>query len=519
MNPKTEKIVIVTGDVTMDWNLMRIRRSRDSHGRWDSENTTRACWQRGGAYLLADLIAAVAESSQRSGQASFSLRQTATPLRPVGPQDPHFHHSYAIWSEFKSDNKTAWRVEEFLGMDRTPEGTGEGDDEGKRILEDTPQVDLLVVDDANLGFRDHPEIWPAVLKAEGQRPWILLKMAQPVAQGRLWEHLLEKFADRLMVVMTVDDLRRMVVQITGAFLGAHCAGCGLELVHNPRVDGMARCANVIVSFDTAGTILLSRLRPKGRVSKGMAALDRYLIFDPQLIEGMWDQSHPGGMIGFTTCLTAGIARQLMLSPGQPDVQQGIQSGLAAMRRLHLEGYRLGGSAQKPYLAFPIESVAEELARESAPFAVAEIQDPVRFLTQPLSGGEKPPEGGFWTILHDYYRENLDQVCEQIVVEGADAALQGVPLGVFGDLLTVDRQEIGFTQYRIAGREYRQEQQKRPLSIAVFGAPGSGKSFGITQVAKSLAPGRCRCLNSIFLNSRWLTVIDALHRVRDVAPVG
>ena len=522
-NPKTEKIVIVTGDVTMDWNLMRIRRSRDSHGRWGFEDTTRACWQRGGASLLADLIAAVAEGIQHSGQTSYSLRQTAAPLQPVGSQDPRFHHSFAIWSIYKTDGKTAWRVEEFLGMDRAPEGTAEGDDEWKRVSEDTPQADILVLDDANLGFRDRPELWPAALQVQGQRPRVLLKMAQPVAQGRLWEHLLEKFADRLVVVMTVDDLRRTVVQISKGLSWERTAQDVVwELVHNPRVNGMARCAGVIVSFDTAGAILLSRLRPKGRVSKGMAALERYLVFDPKMIEGMWDQSHPGGMIGFTTCLTAGIARQLMLSPGQPDVQQGIQSGLAAMRRLHLEGYRLAGSTQKPYLTFPVENVAEELAQEGAPFAVAEVQDPVRFLTQPFSAGEKPLEGGFWTILHDYYRENLDQVCEQIVVEGAEAALQGVPLGVFGDLLTVDRQEIeSFRSIRsLVGEYLSQEQQKRPVSIAVFGAPGSGKSFGITQVAKSLAPGRVQVLEFILSQFEVADeLIDALHRVRDVALSG
>src|SRR3990172_8324337 len=88
INPKAEKIVVVTGDVTMDWNLMRIRRSRDSQGRWGFEDTTRACWQRGGASLLADLIAAVAEGIQHGGQASYSLRQTAAPLRHLGPPHP-----------------------------------------------------------------------------------------------------------------------------------------------------------------------------------------------------------------------------------------------------------------------------------------------------------------------------------------------------------------------------------------------------------------------------------------------
>jgi len=56
INPKTEKIVIVTGDVTMDWNLMRIQRSRDSHGRWGFDDATRACWQRGGASTLSPFL-------------------------------------------------------------------------------------------------------------------------------------------------------------------------------------------------------------------------------------------------------------------------------------------------------------------------------------------------------------------------------------------------------------------------------------------------------------------------------
>ncbi len=46
------------------------------------------------------------------------------------------------------------------------------------------------------------------------RPWILLKMARPLAQGPLWEHLHRDFSDRLIVVATVDDLRLSEVQIS-----------------------------------------------------------------------------------------------------------------------------------------------------------------------------------------------------------------------------------------------------------------------------------------------------------------
>ena len=80
---------------------------------------------------------------------------------------------------------------------------------------------------------------------------------------------------------------------------------------------------------------------------------------------------------------------------------------------------------------------------------------------------------------------------QVVLEGPEVALQGVPWGQFGALLTVDRQEI--ESYRsirnLVGEYAGQKQPPRPLSIAVFGTPGSGKSFGVTEMAKSLLPGQ------------------------------
>ncbi len=69
-------------------------------------------------------------------------------------------------------------------------------------------------------------------------------------------------------------------------------------------------------------------------------------------------------------------------------------------------------------------------------------------------------------------------------------MQDVPWGQFGNLLTVDRQEIeSYRSIRNLVAEYAGNKQvARPLSIAVFGTPGSGKSFGVTEMAK-VAPAR------------------------------
>jgi hypothetical protein len=101
-------------------------------------------------------------------------------------------------------------------------------------------------------------------------------------------------------------------------------------------------------------------------------------------------------------------------------------------------------------------------------------------------------------------------------------LQGVPWGQFGDLLTVDRQEIeGYRCIRNLVAEYAdQKQVTRPLSIAVFGTPGSGKSFGVTQMAKALLGGKIEPIT--FNLSQFDSVnglLSAFHQVRDIGLSG
>ncbi|MBN1483304.1 MAG: ATPase [Chloroflexia bacterium] len=512
---------IVTGDVTFDWQIAHQKGSKERSWLWPHPQTwARASCQRGGAALLADLIQELAELLHRKGLAKLEVRQTGAPQELISPSDDRFHHSYALWSQFKSPTGAAWRVESFLGLDSRPEQAAPA--EWNRVVNDTAEADLVVLDDAALGFREQAELWPQAIRGES-RPWVLLKMSQPVAQGRLWEHLVGHLSDRLVVVMTVNDLRRTEVQISQGLSWERTAqDLAWELVHNPRVNSLARCAYAVISLGTAGVVIMSRPRiPGGELDK--TSRPRFtLVFDPDGIEGTWEQQYPGGMIGSTMALTAGLADQLLISPEEPHVLRGVQRGLVAMRHLHREGYVEQEAAGRSQLCFPTAAVAAVLVETGTAFPQADVQDPVRFLTWSEEQDESPPAGGQWTILQDRYRDNLEQVAEQIVLQGAEEALQGVPLGRFGGMLTVDRQEIeSFRSIASLVQEYLgQHRQKRPLSIAVFGAPGSGKSFGITQVAKSLAPGQ---IESLEFNLSQFThgdeMIDALHQVRDVSLSG
>ncbi len=324
----------------------------------------------------------------------------------------------------------------------------------------------------------------------------------------------------MIVVTTVDELRRSEVQISQGLSWERTAQDVVwEITHNPRVNGLSRCFATIVSFNTEGAILLFGKHDMEGSEKETPGTCARLFFDPQCMEGMWQQQYPGHMIGYASCLVAGIVRELLKSGNKEDVESGILGGLSAIRCLHDEGYCLDSTGLDKELLFPIERIAGVLDENKSPFAVVEIQDPVRFLEQPNCVYHHPPSEACWTIIQDRYRDNLTQIAKQIVFKGPEAVLKDIPQGRFGKLLTVDRREIeSFRSIHSLMSEYvRKGRQKRPLSIAVFGAPGSGKSFGVTEVARSLSPDMIKDIE--FNLSQFGSpdeLIAAFHMVRDIA---
>jgi len=510
---KPQNTIVVTGDVTMDWNLARERDGVNDS--WSADICSRVWWQRGGAALQTDLIAAVAEALKKDGAADFKLLQTAAPHEPVQHGDSRFHHVYALWTPFGKDKDIAWRVKQFLGLDDCTNTMETEEDDWMQIVDDTTDADIVMLDDAALGFRDRSDVWPAAIQNPSHNPWIVLKMSNPVAKGPLWEHLLEHFAERLIVVTTIDDLRQTEVQISRQISWERTAQDTVwELTHNPRVTGLSRCAHAVVSFHTAGSILLSN-QPDGSSQSS-------LLFDPQVMEDEWEQSNSGGIFGYTTCLVAAIARQLMIDQEQPNIISGIQSGIDTMRKLHLMGYGIPGTDPgTAELRFPIHKIVEEISAENRPLSVVQIQDPIKNILSPAEPEALRVMPGFWTILEDRYTGLLNETAQRIVLDGIAEALDDVPVGRFGALVTVDRREIEALRcIRTLISEYCQRPQVRPLSIAVFGPPGSGKSFGVKQIAKSARPGE---IQSLTFNISQLghpdELLDALHQVRDVGLSG
>src|SRR5207247_2071699 len=99
----------------------------------------------------------------------------------------------------------------------------------------------------------------------------------------------------------------------------------------------------------------------------------------------------------------------------------------------------------------------------------------------------------------------------------------IPYAQFGPLITVDRHEIEALRaiaqmidtYSTSGVK-----DSTPFSLAVFGAPGSGKSFGIKALTTAQRPDTFTSLE--FNMSQFDSaddIVGALHRTRDVGLSG
>ena len=122
----------------------------------------------------------------------------------------------------------------------------------------------------------------------------------------------------------------------------------------------------------------------------------------------------------------------------------------------------------------------------------------------------------WIVTEGVGSKQIYDVAFEYVREGAKV-IDGLPQLSFGAFTTVDRWEIeSYQNIRNLILQYAGADSVRPLSIAVFGSPGSGKSFGVTQIAKNILPGKVEKLEfnvSQFLGPSDLAV--AFQKVRDV----
>ena len=262
-----------------------------------------------------------------------------------------------------------------------------------------------------------------------------------------------------------------------------------QLKNNPSLSHLLQASHILISFAEDGAVYLQKNDSEHRA---------VLVLAHGGAEGSQGDSVDGtmpdtwAMIVFQTALQFSA---VMKASATFKAQAGLQAAGALWR----SGYSPDLLASGQVL--PTEPIT---AAEGLQFDIPDLE------------GGYGDDSNYWCIPQSFQHHSLFALARRIVLEGL-SALKGMPRMNFGALTTVDRQEIeAFHNIKNLILSYAGNNSVRPLSIAVFGSPGSGKSFGVTQIAQHVLPGKVEKVEfnvSQFSSPADLTA--AFHIIRDV----
>jgi hypothetical protein len=303
----------------------------------------------------------------------------------------------------------------------------------------------------------------------------------------------EALAGRALAVVDVAVLRAAGAVVRGQTSWEQAAtDLVWQIGHNPQLRSLKRLAHVVVPFAEDGAVYLRRLDGEATAVLCLTHGDA---------EGTLRRRH-GGLPDAWAVFVAQLACQV------GDVVRGwselnLYPCLAAAADLTVHGYDLDD----------LDGGYGTWLGDEADAADTRVE----FAVPPPN----PAEPAEWRIGSDDWPQRSWSVALALVKRGLEA-VDRLPHLTVGALTAVDRPEIeAFAQARgLIARHLAADAAAPPLSLAVFGPPGSSRTFGLTALAEAEAPGRVAKLQfdvAQFRRPEDLTA--AFHAIRDQAAAG
>ncbi len=416
------------------------------------------------------------------------------------------------WPKGKAQPGT-WRVSEFLGCQAANWTSGKGVD----IFPKEPdQVDVLVIENLGLGFAYHQQFWPSCLVDKKKYPSsIVVKGGFPFTSP-LMKHLLDNhsLSERVTIILGADGWRENGANISRGISWDRTIA---DLVQEFSPTGAGRllrhCKRVVVFCGRSGAGVFSRIPRSPAEYKKISSTIQFerFVFDPDYVEDKWSSKYDGHTFGTSSVMTAAFVTH-ELSDKKPSSYITVGRGLQAARELHLHN---GGHDADEFNSSTAEERAFSQDTTCEPWKIFQSAYPRELLDEPIFT-RLVINPSILTDIVGCGADFLNVVAEYIVKFGHERVLQAVPKLKCGKYFTVDREEIeNLNTVRQLIEDYRIGEDHRPLSIAVFGAPGSGKSFAIKQLAEEIFGEQHASLE--FNLSQFKSIDDlheALQEVRD-----
>ncbi len=414
------------------------------------------------------------------------------------PKDNRITTSWTVWRKFPNPgfNHNSFRLEKWHEFE-----PGYWDYSAAKLK---GYPDLLVIQDTNLGFRTCKEGWPEVLSADSKEKIpqdIIVQLGQynDCENNPLLDRIIDLgLADRTTIITSISDLRscavkiglslsweRMLEEVVKAVLSENC----------PFITGRnkgIKYRQVIVTLGASGAIIV------GRANSTM-------IFDRSWQEGDFASQYPGQVMGYHACLLGALATTWVKKAEIMDWIKASSIGIKLARKLHIMGYEVVQEDNYKHLQFPYKTLAKfyqdlsSSGSQADSFMNDQIDD-LGFFSLPNDRIINKLDEENWTILEERLVKNqkcdlsfqdpqntVIECARNIVLKGPLTALPDVPVETIGAWYSADRREIeGVRSVKNAMQDYlRLKRPETPLCVAVFGPPGAGKSFVVTEIAKGL----------------------------------
>lgn len=367
------------------------------------------------------------------------------------------------------------RVISSEGYFRSPDG---GEDE-QPVVSSGP-FPFVFLNDAGGAARTFPQAWSLLKAACGQHTVILHKMHLPLDMGSDLVKAVQASASvNKVLVVTANDLRADGTRLRASLSWPMF----LEDLRAAAGAGVLRAAqdiygHIVVLVGEDGAFSLDKT---GKLK---------MAYDAGGAEGEHDANLPGDVYGktnvFACALLKAFAGMSCFEVTEAMLAQALATARAYSARC-LTVTDLNGASQPklPKVTALADATGLRMARSDDSVAAT---------------GESPDD-----ILNR----------AKVIVLNGKSALADMEHARFGDFLTVDRTEIeGFRAIKSVIDGYVDDhRQTMPLSLAVFGPPGSGKSFGIKQLAKSRPEIEFRVFNLSEASAEALP--GYFHEMRDI----
>ncbi|NOY42353.1 MAG: AAA family ATPase [Planctomycetes bacterium] len=435
-------------------------------------------------------------------------KRNATKSALHSPKDPHFGHTWSTWEQAEENNQNKFRLPV----------TGITSSENGRYVIQNPEIkgneaDRLLIlnvlpDDKKslaelMGFlgANNNCFEEVIVRVNSSRENGSTAI-DPASDNINFLNEVKKEASevtsKLTLLTKLHSLRDMGERIGDSISWEQMLDDVSSAVHRKY---KYLCKRVIVTIGLCGAIIVD-FNPDMPESHD-------LIYCVSRQENDDESELDGRVIGNSTCMLAALGTEWTLAKQHGcdmNVQEAVQKGVAMIRQLNKTGYVPGKQLlrqskqqlPKQSLTFPIEQVRTSF------FWFKPKKTELALFKRSVGTPSTSNANECWTILESAEgSKDPFNIAKKIITHGGEnineaSQTSDFPLEEVHNWRSADRNEIELVRsvhntlrnYLHPGRanhseKYKNDSDNKPISIGIFGPPGSGKSFVVKEIAKKL----------------------------------